>query len=513
MIINWFDNNYLKFVPETEQEQRQIEYFFTRKIKNYRFRTKWGNGEVHFYKKGNLLPIGLWNELVQMCKINKFPTKIDQTFIENIKIKTDLEEIRHFCHSILRESKNLVPYDEQIESIFLAIKNRFSILNLSTSLGKSLLIYLLILYIFYRKHGKKVLIVCIDPDLVMQLYDNFLEYAGNKVHLKMGMVYGKSNKKNLEDKRIIIGNFQTLVNMPKDFFKEFDVVISDEAHRTNSKSMIEIFKSCINSQIRCGLTGSFKDDKTADYYTILSNLGPVVNLVKKKDIMDKGMATIADIKIYVLNYATTEQRSKLLSMKLKAKDDESLYTKIYQLEQEMIRESEVRARYLANFIATKSGNILVYFLDVMGGYGKKIMEMCQSVNNSRNYYYVDGSVSSDLRKVYMDRMEENDNIVIFATYGTMSTGKNIRKLHTIINIELLKAFETVSQTFGRGMRKHESKDKFEWIDIVDDFSFHDPDFGRYKGYSLKHMKERCDIYEKDEGLEYKVYNVDLTKEN
>jgi len=176
---------------------------------------------------------------------------------------------------------------------------------------------------------------------------------------------------------------------------------------------------------------------------------------------------------------------------------------------EMIRNSEVRAEWIANYIVNKPGNTIVYFLDVMYGYGKKIMELCKLKNTKRDYYYVDGEVPSDMRKIFMDRMESNDSTTIFATYGTMSTGKNIRRLNNIICIEGLKAFEIISQTLGRGMRLHELKDYFEWVDIADDFSISDPDFGTYKGYSLKHLNERCNIYKNDEGLDYKISNINL----
>lgn len=509
MIIRWHSYQYLKYFPETELEIRQTEYHFTRKIKNHRFRSKYGDGDIRFFKPGNLLSIGLWNELVNMCKKNNFKVQMSQEFVDKLKLDITESEIRHFCNSVLRDNKQLTPYEDQIESIYLALKMRFSILNLSTSLGKSLLIYMMILFIFYKKLGKKVLIVCIDPDLVMQLYDNFLEYAGNKINLRLGMIHGKSNRNKLADKRILIGNFQTLINMTPEFFAEFDVVIGDEAHRASSKSMITIFDRCKNSVIRTGLTGSFKDDKSADYFTILANMGPVVNIVKKKDIMDKGMATPVNIQIYTLNYATREQRMKLLMMKVQAKNDESLYSSIYRLEMEMIRGSEIRAEWVANYIVNKPGNTIVYFLDVMYGYGRKIMELCKLKNAKRDYYYVDGDVPGDMRKIFMDRMESNDSITIFATYGTMSTGKNIKRLNNIICIEGLKAFEIISQTLGRGMRLHELKDYFEWIDIADDFSISDPDFGHYKGYSLKHLNERCSIYKNDEGLDYKTSNINL----
>lgn len=509
MIIKWYSYQYLKYFPETEIEIRQFEHHFTRKIKNHRFRSKYGDGDIKFFKSSNLLSIGLWNELVKMCKANRFDIKMTKEFADNLNINVTEEEVSHFCKSILRENPKYEPYDDQVESIYLAIKNRFSILNLSTALGKSLLIYMMVLFTFYKKYCKKVLIVCIDPDLVMQLYDDFLDYAGNKIDLRVGMVHGKSNKKKLQDRRIVIGNFQTLINMPQDFFAEFDMVVGDEAHRASSKSMITIFNQCVNSKIRTGLTGSFKDDKSADYFTILANMGPVVNVVKKKEIMNKGMATPVDIKIYVLNYATKEQRQKLLKLKIQAKMDESLYTTIYRLEMEYIRESELRTEWITDYIANKPGNTIVYFLDVMHGYGKRIMELCKIKNAKRDYYYVDGDVSNDLRKIYMDRMEESDTTTIFATYGTMSTGKNIKKLHSIVCIESLKSFEIISQTFGRGMRLHETKDNFEWIDIADDFSISDPDFGHYQGYSMKHLKERCDFYKKDEGFDYKTHKIEL----
>lgn len=59
--------------------------------------------------------------------------------------------------------------------------------------------------------------------------------------------------------------------------------------------------------------------------------------------------------------------------------------------------------------------------------------------------------------------------ILIAPYQVMSTGINIKNLHTLIFASPLKAFTTISQSLGRLMRKHKDKKESVVIDIVDNF--------------------------------------------
>lgn len=81
---------------------------------------------------------------------------------------------------------------------------------------------------------------------------------------------------------------------------------------------------------------------------------------------------------------------------------------------------------------------------------------------------ISGSVDADERIQIKQEAEDESGVVIVATYGTMSVGVNIKRIHNIVLGSSYKSKERVLQTIGRGLRMHESKDWLTVFDIVDD---------------------------------------------
>ena len=99
--------------------------------------------------------------------------------------------------------------------------------------------------------------------------------------------------------------------------------------------------------------------------------------------------------------------------------------------------------------------------------------------------------------------EEERDAIIVASYGTFSTGINIRNLHNIIFASPTKSRIRNLQSIGRGLRKGDNKDQAVLFDISDDL--------RHKAkvnYTLNHFSERVKIYNSEE-FEYKIYNINL----
>jgi type I site-specific restriction endonuclease len=99
-------------------------------------------------------------------------------------------------------------------------------------------------------------------------------------------------------------------------------------------------------------------------------------------------------------------------------------------------------------------------------------------------------------------MEEGEDKVMVASFGTFSTGISINNIHNVFFVESYKSEKIVRQSIGRGMRLMEGKERVNIIDFVDDFT-------RTRGnknYLLKHSEERIKIY-KDQGFPYKKYRV------
>jgi superfamily II DNA or RNA helicase len=90
-----------------------------------------------------------------------------------------------------------------------------------------------------------------------------------------------------------------------------------------------------------------------------------------------------------------------------------------------------------------------------------------------------------------------------ASFGTFSTGINIRNLHNIIFSSPSKSRIRNLQSIGRGLRLGDKKTKATLYDIADDLSI-----GAYKNYTLNHFSERINTYVQED-FDYEIHNIDL----
>jgi superfamily II DNA or RNA helicase len=148
-------------------------------------------------------------------------------------------------------------------------------------------------------------------------------------------------------------------------------------------------------------------------------------------------------------------------------------------------------------------NSLVLFQNIKDNYGRRIYDQLRETSSEKDVYYVDGSTSSTLRDEYKKSMEDGNNKILIASFGTFSTGISINNLHNIFFVESYKSEKIIKQSIGRGMRLHEQKERVTIIDIVDDLSWSGD-----KNYLMKHGDSRLEIYDQ-EGFPYKIYKVDI----
>lgn len=501
-------NDDLKWITikyETELEMDQLQVSFKRKIRQWKFRTKnkrW-KGDVMFIKNRNQLPIGLWRELQLVCQRFKFELKvigIDKIIDRSIT----LENVTKFCESLLKNHPTYKSYDYQNDAVYKALKYKFCMLDLSTSAGKTLIGFLAMMYLFYTKRIKKILIVCPDTDLVIQMYNDFLDYANGRFNMSMCMIHGQSRITDVSEHKIVIGNFQSLSNRDPLFFEDFDCCFVDETHRATSESIKYIFNSCNQLKYRIGMSGSIVVDKSADYYDLLAYVGPIVKQIKKKELMEKGYATNIEIKVFRLNYLSERYRKELCSLKYKKDYDGE---KAFRVEQRLVRASVVRLIWLCEMISKLNGNAIIFFVDKKTGYGKRIVEQLRRITTDKEIYYIDGDVKKDMRQVFKKKMEEGSNKFLVASYDTYSTGKSIKNIRYLVGAEDRKSEVIISQVMGRGMRLHNDKDKFVWLDIADDFSIDEENYEN-RNILLKHMDNRLRYYDK-EGFDYQIIDIDL----
>ena len=121
----------------------------------------------------------------------------------------------------------------------------------------------------------------------------------------------------------------------------------------------------------------------------------------------------------------------------------------------------------------------------------------------RKVFFVYGGTDTKTREEIRSITENEKNAIIVASYGTFSTGINIRNLHNIVFASPSKSRIRVLQSIGRGLRKSENKNSIELFDLSDDLSYKErPNF------TLTHFNERLNIYN-EEQFNYKIDRIRL----
>ena len=128
-----------------------------------------------------------------------------------------------------------------------------------------------------------------------------------------------------------------------------------------------------------------------------------------------------------------------------------------------------------------------------------------SVKENRKVFYVHGGVDSLERERIREIVDTENNAIIVASYGTFSTGINIKNLHNVIFASPSKSRVRNLQSIGRVLRKGTNKSKAILYDIADDCTK-----GSRKNYTLNHLIERIRIYN-EENFNYDIITVNLTK--
>ncbi len=499
------DNQWLILSQCTDEvEKKQIELSLTKKIHNWYFhplvKKKLWSGDICFVeKKGPFwkIPVGLWAEVLEIGKEYKYEFHIEgleKLILSDLK----LEDFQSWVDEFFDDADKK-PRDYQVEAAWKIIKFKYSVSEIATSSGKTLISFMIFAFLKSKGHIRKFLMIVPSTNLVIQGTEDFEDYGIDKLEVKIQQIGG--GNKIREGCDVVIGTFQSLVKKDKEYFKEFDAVFIDEAHHTNSTSIKKIMSSCMHTGWRFGLTGTLTKRGSADHLTIQQYLGPVLVEISPDFLFRNNYATPVSIKVVILDWLSPDYKEKLADLKSNSVDLEG--NDLYNLERKLVISNKSRLNYIVEFINKTSKNSLVLFQSVKDEYGKNIWNGIRETNSSKEAFYVDGDTNEQLREEYKSRMETGENKVLIATYGTFSTGISINNLHNIFLVESYKSEVLIKQSLGRGMRKMEGKERVNIIDFVDDFST-----TGYKNYLMKHSEARISIY-KNENFEYKIFRVTL----
>ena len=260
-------------------------------------------------------------------------------------------------------------------------------------------------------------------------------------------------------------------------------MIGDEAHLFKSKSLIQIMTKLHHAKYRFGFTGTL--DGTQTHKWVLEGLfGPSYKVTRTDELMRQGHLSQLDIQCLVLKHPPQKFET-------------------YNDEIEYLISHEQRNRFIKNLTLDLKGNTLVLFLRVEA-HGKVLYDQINnSKRNNRKVFFVHGGIDAEEREQVREITERENNAIIVASYGTFSTGINIKNLHNVIFASPSKSRIRNLQSIGRVLRKGKNKVKATLYDIADDCSSKSR-----KNYTLNHFIERIKTYN-EENFNYEIITIQL----
>ena len=454
--------------------------FFTFYVPGYTFvpsyRNKMWDGKIRLYSvHTRKLYSGLLPYVIKFAVKRKYK----YVYPDELKIKK-VQIDREFIDSLrLQSNGNSIDIrDYQREAINHALTTKKTLLVSPTASGKSLIIYTLLRYL-----QKKSLVIVPTTSLVEQMYGDFMDYSKNDkwyVDLNCHRIY--AGKKRKTDLPIIISTWQSLVKEKKDFFKDFELVIGDEAHGFKAKSLTSIMTKLVNAEYRIGTTGTLDGTKT--HQLVLEGLfGAVKQVITTKKLMTENFLSNLDIHCIVLKYPK--------------EICQSIREYSYQEEIDFLVSNESRNNFLVEMVSKLKGNTLVLY-QLVEKHGFNLYNLIAEKLPDRKISFIHGGIKTDERERIRNETEVGNSNIIVASYGTYSTGINIRNLHNIIFASPTKSRIRNLQSIGRVLRKSETKVRANLFDISDNLTYLS-----HQNYTWKHLLERLKIY-KDEKFDYKI---------
>jgi superfamily II DNA or RNA helicase len=460
-------------------------YFFHPKFKSHMW-----NGKISFYNMRDMtLPVGLLPQFFKFCE--QFDYQYEFNFDKNELFNNiNDEEIDDFYKAIFK-STEFWPRDYQDESVRKALRNKRGVIVLPTASGKSLVIYCLIRFLLAQ--DKKILLVVPSINLTNQMFNDFADY-GFDAKQYCSVLYGTSKRYDV-NKPILISTWQSIVNKNDSFFTDFGAMIEDEAHGGKANSLQKVAKKCVNAEYRIGLTGTLPTSKV-DNFTIFGYLGPQIYYKKAKELMDQGVLS----KIKIANLIVRYPECIIEQMKNEKYNAQIDFTFRYQKRNNVIK-------YIIDHIDPKNNAIILcHKIEHL----KSIEKFLREQYPNKKIFIVYGQTKAEEREETRQLIDTLEGAILLGSYGTMSTGVNIKKLHHVIFASSYKSKIKVLQSIGRGLRLH--KDKFQLIlwDIVDDMTWVKRTGNKGLNYVYEHFLLRLKYY-KDQGFNYVNRMIDIEK--
>ena len=446
------------------------------------YKKKFWDGKIRLFNTQNgQIYVGLLDRVIQFCKDHgyTYEFKDNKHYGTPFEVNPNIsqEGVKDYMNAICRHS----PRSYQVEGVYDALRHNRKLLISPTASGKSLMIYSIVRYFVERKQN--TLIVVPTTSLVEQMYKDFADYGWDVGSFCHKIYAGKERE---TDSQVIITTWQSIYKLPRKYFERFSVVVGDEAHQFKSKSLISIMTKLGNAKFRYGFTGTLDGSQTHKW--VLEGLfGPSYKIIKTDELMKKGHLAKLDINVLLLKHPPNKFEN-------------------FEEEVQYIIGHDRRNNFIKNLALDLKGNTLILYARVEK-HGQPLYELINNSNiiENRNVFFIHGGVDTEDREKVRAITEQENNAIIVASYGTFSTGINIKNLHNVIFASPSKSRIRNLQSIGRVLRKGDKKTKATLYDIADDISYKSK-----KNYTLNHLIERIKIYNQ-ENFNYDIVNIPLKK--
>lgn len=404
----------------------------------------------YFYRRvdnGFVVPTGL----LEYLDIEQKPIRSD---------KLDLQ-----LDAIIEKLQPFPVYDYQKQAIKDAIQFKRLFIKAATGAGKSVIIGLIVKILTLQ--NLKGLILVPNISLTKQFDNDLNDY---KLNIETRLIGGKQNIKKF-DNPLTISTWQSVMRF-KDALKELDFIIVDEAHSSKSDQIFDIVTKCVNAKYKIGLTGTIPKDEI-DQLRIKASFGDPITYITPRGLIDRGLATEAEVNLIRIKYSRHF-----------AQEFEGIFE--YSAQLKKIKQISARNFFLAKLAIQSSarGNTLMLFQHTEHGlqlfynvlkqknipYNEKTYKDL-ILQRDNNIFFINGMISGEQREIIRQLIENVQNAIIVANYSTTSTGVNIKNLHNLILASPLKSYVTITQSIGRILRTHKTKDIVRVYDIADDIGF------------------------------------------
>jgi superfamily II DNA or RNA helicase len=542
LIYNKNDLRYL-FLVGDKHELIKIEAYFN-KIPNYMFLPSFSGIPkpvvfIHKVVKDNRVIYfcnsGLWKEIRDFCKSSNITVNGPNNYFKLTDFNLSLEDFTKLINSW---NLNVKPRDYQIEATWNILHYRQSMSQLATRSGKTLMAYIVMRYLIESKMLKQepnILMIVPNITLVKQSVSDLEEYKeffkSDIVCASLENVSSKDSKKDSNEikqvySNLTIGTFQSLIKRcdrksskynPK-FFDKYNIVLIDEVHKANCKSIEDILKALKNIEFKFGFSGTIPDNNTIENFGCQSLVGPVIQNISTTELVNDGYLAkpiITQLHIHYkeslidnyIKYAEylcsnfeidsngsrilLDEKDRDLTMIHKKKLPLAIYetknnlskaayceflinlckakgSNLLTLEQMLAEHSQKKLDVMTGIIADyKESNGIIFahndaYINYLEDYYKKIFP-------NKNIYKMKGSTALKTRTKIIESLNSTNNNLLIASYGVTSTGLTFKNIDYCVFSQSFKSKIINMQSLGRGLLLTDSKKEFYIYDLIDYF--------------------------------------------